>query len=307
MKILLTGASGMVGKNILESSKSLDHQFLTPTSKELDLLDYASVHNYIKEHNPELVIHAAGKVGGIQANIAEPVSFLIENLDMGRNIIMAAFNNGVLNFMNLGSSCMYPKNAKNPLSEDLILKGELEPTNEGYAIAKVMTTRLCEYIMKEGTDLNFKTIIPCNLYGRHDKFGVKNSHMIPAVIKKISEAVEQGDKEISIWGDGLARREFMFAEDLADFVFYAIDNFSQMPANINVGLGMDYSINEYYKEIAKVIGFRGEFVHDLTKPIGMRQKLIDDTKLKEFGWEHKTTLQEGLQKTFEYYKNNRAK
>ncbi len=297
----------MVGKNILESSKSLDHQFLTPTSKELDLLDYASVHNYIKEHNPELVIHAAGKVGGIQANIAEPVSFLIENLDMGRNIIMAAFNNGVLNFMNLGSSCMYPKNAKNPLSEDLILKGELEPTNEGYAIAKVMTTRLCEYIMKEGTDLNFKTIIPCNLYGRHDKFGVKNSHMIPAVIKKISEAVEQGDKEISIWGDGLARREFMFAEDLADFVFYAIDNFSQMPANINVGLGMDYSINEYYKEIAKVIGFRGEFVHDLTKPIGMRQKLIDDTKLKEFGWEHKTTLQEGLQKTFEYYKNNRAK
>ncbi|WP_420552508.1 GDP-L-fucose synthase family protein [Tenacibaculum aiptasiae] len=302
MKILLTGASGMVGKNILEFSEVSKHQFLTPTSQELDLLDYNSVYNYIKDNQPEFIIHAAGKVGGIQANIAEPVSFLVDNIDMGRNIIIAAKNNGVKNLLNLGSSCMYPREAKNPLSEDLILKGELEPTNEGYAIAKVMSTRLCEYIMKEDKTKNYKTVIPCNLYGKHDKFSPKNSHMIPAVIRKIYDATLANQQEIDIWGDGLARREFMYAEDLADFIFYAIDKFDEMPQNINVGLGHDYTINEYYKEIAEVIGYKGQFVHDLTKPVGMKQKLIDDSKLIEFGWRYKTSLKEGVKKTFEYYK-----
>ena len=302
MKILLTGGSGMVGKNILEYSKKEEYTFLAPSSKELNLLDYNSVDTFIKENNPEFIIHAAGKVGGIQANIAAPVNFLVDNMDMGRNIIMAAKNNSIKNFLNLSSSCMYPRNAENPLSEDLILKGELEPTNEGYAIAKAMTTRLCEYIMKEDLDKNYKTVIPCNLYGKYDKFDPKNSHMIPAVIRKIHEAKELGSAEIDIWGDGLARREFMYAADLANFIFYAIPNFKEMPQNINVGLGKDYSINEYYKSIANIIGFKGSFVHDLTKPIGMKQKLIDDTRLKTFGWSSKTSLQEGLTKTFEFYK-----
>ena len=302
MKILLTGGSGMVGKNILEYSKKEEYTFLAPSSKELNLLDYNSVDTFIKENNPEFIIHAAGKVGGIQANIAAPVNFLVDNMDMGRNIIMAAKNNSIKNFLNLSSSCMYPRNAENPLSEDLILKGELEPTNEGYAIAKAMTTRLCEYIMKEDLDKNYKTVIPCNLYGKYDKFDPKNSHMIPAVIRKIHEAKELGSAEIDIWGDGLARREFMYAADLANFIFYAIPNFKEMPQNINVGLGKDYSINEYYKSIANIIGFKGSFVHDLTKPIGMKQKLIDDTRLKTFGWSSKTSLQEGLMKTFEFYK-----
>ena len=302
MKILLTGGSGMVGKNILEYSKKEEYTFLAPSSKELNLLDYNSVDTFIKENNPEFIIHAAGKVGGIQANIAAPVNFLVDNMDMGRNIIMAAKNNSIKNFLNLSSSCMYPRNAENPLSEDLILKGELEPTNEGYAIAKAMTTRLCEYIMKEDLDKNYKTVIPCNLYGKYDKFDPKNSHMIPAVIRKIHEAKELGSAEIDVWGDGLARREFMYAADLANFIFYAIPNFKEMPQNINVGLGKDYSINEYYKSIANIIGFKGSFVHDLTKPIGMKQKLIDDTRLKTFGWSSKTSLQEGLTKTFEFYK-----
>jgi GDP-L-fucose synthase len=302
MKILLTGGSGMVGKNILEYSKKEEYTFLAPSSKELNLLDYNSVDTFIKENNPEFIIHAAGKVGGIQANIAAPVNFLVDNMDMGRNIIMAAKNNSIKNLLNLSSSCMYPRNAENPLSEDLILKGELEPTNEGYAIAKAMTTRLCEYIMKEDLDKNYKTVIPCNLYGKYDKFDPKNSHMIPAVIRKIHEAKELGSAEIDIWGDGLARREFMYAADLANFIFYAIPNFKEMPQNINVGLGKDYSINEYYKSIANIIGFKGSFVHDLTKPIGMKQKLIDDTRLKAFGWSSKTSLQEGLTKTFEFYK-----
>ena len=302
MKILLTGGSGMVGKNILEYSKKEEYTFLAPSSKELNLLEYNSVDTFIKENNPEFIIHAAGKVGGIQANIAAPVNFLVDNMDMGRNIIMAAKNNSIKNLLNLSSSCMYPRDAENPLAEDLILKGELEPTNEGYAIAKVMTTRLCEYIMKEDLDKNYKTAIPCNLYGKYDKFDPKNSHMIPAVIRKIHEAKELGIAEIDVWGDGLARREFMYAADLANFIFYAIPNFKEMPQNINVGLGKDYSINEYYKSIANIIGFKGSFVHDLTKPIGMKQKLIDDTRLKTFGWSSKTSLQEGLTKTFEFYK-----
>jgi len=302
MKILLTGGSGMVGKNILEYSRNYNYSFLSPSSEELNLLDYYTVDKYIRENKPQFIIHAAGKVGGIQANIAEPVTFLLDNMQMGQNIIMAARNNSVKNLINLSSSCMYPRNAENPLSEDLILKGELEPTNEGYAIAKSMTTKLCEYIMKEDEDKNYKTVIPCNLYGKYDKFNPKNSHMIPAVIRKIYEAKDLMVNQIDIWGDGLARREFMYAEDLADFLFYAIPNLKRMPQNINVGLGKDYTINEYYNCIANVIGYEGNFFHDLTKPVGMRQKLIDDTRLRAFGWRYKTSLNEGLKKTFEFYK-----
>ena len=303
IKILLTGSNGMVGKNILGHNSAINYNFLTPSSKDLNLLNYQDVKKYIANHQPEFVIHAAGKVGGIQANIKEPVSFLIDNIDMGRNIIMAAKSNNIKNLLNLSSSCMYPRNAENPLSESLILKGELEPTNEGYAIAKIMSTRLCEYIVKEDDSMNYKTVIPCNLYGKYDKFDPQNSHMIPAVISKIYKAKLSDLREISIWGDGKSRREFMYAEDLADFIFYAIINFDKMPQNINVGLGHDYSINDYYLEIATVLGYKGKFLHDLTKPTGMKQKLIDDTKLKEFGWKSKTTLKEGLRKTINYYKS----
>ena len=303
MKILLTGSRGMVGKNILECKSAQNYDFLTPSSLELNLLNYQDVKTYIAFHQPELIIHAAGKVGGIQANIKEPVSFLVDNIDMGRNVIMAAKSNNIKKFLNLSSSCMYPRNAENPLSENLILKGELEPTNEGYAIAKIMSTRLCEYIVKEDDSKNYKTVIPCNLYGKYDKFDPKNSHMIPAVISKIYKAKLAETREISIWGDGKSRREFMYTEDLADFIFYAIRNFNKMPQNINVGIGHDHSINDYYSEIAKILGFKGKFSHDLTKPTGMKQKLIDDTRLQEFGWKSKTTLTEGLKKTIDYYKS----
>lgn len=301
LKILITGSNGMVGRNITEFSKSVNYVLLTPSSKELNLLDRVSVDNYIKQHSPNFVIHCAGIVGGIQANIAQPVKFLVDNTQMGINIIMAAYDAGITKFINMSSSCMYPRHAQNPLSEELILKGELEPTNEGYAIAKITSTRLCEYIHREDSNYQYKTIIPCNLYGKYDKFDPKHSHMIPAVIKKIADAKNEGKKTIDIWGDGEARREFMYVEDLADFVYYAIENFDQMPQNINVGLGHDYSINEYYKAIAKVIGFDGKFIHDLSKPIGMKQKLIDDTKLKAFGWKHETSLDDGIEKTLNYY------
>ena len=303
MNIFLTGSTGMVGKNILEHPKASNHTFLTPLRSELNLEDQDAVNTYVAENKPDLVIHAAGLVGGIQANMANPVNFLIKNLDIGRNVIMASQQNRVKQVINLSSSCMYPREATNPLQEDLILKGELEPTNEGYALAKIVSTRLCEYINKEDDFFQYKTIIPCNLYGRHDTFSPQHSHMIPAVIKKIHDAVVTNENEVGIWGTGEARREFMFAEDLADFIFYAIDHFSDLPQNTNVGLGEDWTINEYYETVANVIGFKGNFVHDTTKPTGMMQKLIDDTKLRAFGWTAKTTLKDGIAKTYEFYKN----
>ncbi|MDE1357280.1 GDP-L-fucose synthase [Vibrio aestuarianus] len=303
MKILLTGSSGMVGKNILAIAPNHPPDFLTPNSSELNLLDVMSVRQYVEFHQPDMIIHAAGIVGGIQANMAKPVKFLVENMQMGLNILTAANDAGVTKFLNLSSSCMYPRDAINPLSEDLILKGELEPTNEGYALAKVTSTRLCEYICKENPERLYKTIIPCNLYGRFDKFDPNHSHMIPAVIRKIDEAKKNQQAEIDIWGDGEARREFMYAEDLADFIFYALDNFVEMPQNLNVGLGTDYTINEYYQSVAEVVGYEGKFKHDLSKPVGMKQKLIDDAKLKEFGWGYKTSLKAGIEKTYAYYIN----
>jgi len=300
-RILITGSNGMVGRNIVEFPRANEYILLTPTSKELNLLDRASVDNYIAEHNPDIIIHCAGIVGGIQANMAHPVKFLVENTQMGLNIIMSAYEAEIKKFINMSRSCMYPRDAKNPLAEELILKGELEPTNEGYAIAKVTSTRLCEYIHRENNAFQYKTIIPCNLYGRYDKFNPKHSHMLPAVIKKIHEAKVNNQTTLDIWGDGEARREFMYAEDLADFTYYDIENFEVMPQNINVGLGHDYTINEYYKAIAEVIGYKGDFVHDLSKPVGMKQKLIDDTKLQAFGWKYKTPLKDGIQKIYEYY------
>ena len=291
----------MVGSNIIEHVAANNHEILSPTSAKLNLLDIESVKNYINTKKPDMVIHAAGIVGGIQANIAEPVRFLVDNMYMGFNILTASKECRIKRFMNLSSSCMYPRDAKNPLSEELILKGELEPTNEGYAIAKVASTRLCEYINREDESYLYKTVIPCNLYGKYDKFDPEHSHMIPAVIRKINNAKEKDLESIDIWGDGLARREFMYAADFADFVYYAIDHFETMPQNINVGLGHDYTINEYYQKIANAVGYQGSFTHDLSRPTGMQQKLINNIRLKEFGWKYRTSLEHGIQQTYDYF------
>lgn len=293
----------MVGKNILEHTEVSQFEFFTPSSKELNLQNYEAIYSYIRKYQPELIIHAAGLVGGIQANIQRPVDFLVQNTDIGRNIIMASKNAGVKQMLNLASSCIYPRNGENPLKEEQILTGELEPTNEGYAIAKIFAARLCEYISRENPDFAYKTIIPSNLYGRFDKFDPINSHMIPAVIRKIYTATIEGHEEVIIWGDGESRREFLYAADLADFIFYAIKHFDSMPQYLNVGLGHDYSINEYYRAVAEELKYKGSFTHDLSKPTGMRQKLINDVRLRDFGWSHKTSLSEGIRKTVEYYKN----
>jgi GDP-L-fucose synthase len=245
-------------------------------------------------------------VGGIQANIANPVDFLVTNTDIGRNVILSAYKAGVPQLINLASSCMYPRNAPNPLSEELVLQGELEPTNEGYAIAKIFATRLCEYIniecqKKSTSSVRYKTLIPCNLFGRHDKFETEHSHLIPAIIHKIHQAKLTGKTEVDIWGDGTARREFMYAGDLAGAVLQALQDFGKMPDVINIGLGHDHSINEYYAAAAHVIGWDGNFVHDITKPVGMKQKLVDISQQRRWGWMPSTSLQSGIEKTYRFY------
>ncbi|BDU71076.1 GDP-L-fucose synthase [Mesoterricola silvestris] len=234
--------------------------------------------------------------------MADPVGFLLENLDMGRNLVWGARNAGIPRLLNLGSSCMYPRNISEPLREEMVLKGELEPTNEGYALAKVTTARLCEYITRAEPKFQYKTFIPCNLYGRHDKFDAFAAHLIPAVIRKVDEAVRTDAEVITIWGDGTARREFMYAGDMADALIQGVERFDALPETMNVGLGTDWSVNEYYEAVADVMGYRGRFDHDLTKPVGMARKLVSTERLEAWGWRAGTSLRDGVQKTVDFFK-----
>lgn len=307
MKVLLTGGSGLVGRNFLEHPACKRLEIVTPSSKELNLTVYENVLKYISYTKPDIIIHAAGVVGGIQANITNPVKFLVANIDMGRNLLLAARENGIKRCINLGSSCMYPRNATNPLAETQVLAGDLEPTNEGYAIAKIAVSRLGSYITQENSAFQYKTLIPCNLYGRWDKFEAHHSHLIPSIIEKLHRAKVQHLNEVEIWGDGLARREFMYAGDFADCLHAAIMGFDQLPGLMNVGLGFDYSVNEYYNICAQIIGFQGRFIHDLTKPVGMAQKMVDISRQTSFGWKPKVSLAEGIQRTYEFYCEQRKR
>ncbi|MBV5346903.1 GDP-L-fucose synthase [bacterium] len=300
-RILITGGGGMVGRNLLEHPGISEFDILAPRSSELNLLDFNAVQTYLQTNQPDMVIHAAGKVGGIQANMREPVGFLMDNLDMGRNIVWAAHQTGIKRLINLGSSCMYPRNHSEPLSEEMVLKGELEPTNEGYALAKVVTARLCEYIMREDASFQYKTLIPCNIYGRYDKFDPAHSHLIPAIIHKVHQAKQSGQQTVEIWGDGTARREFMYAGDLADALLRAITHFDALPGYMNVGLGHDHTINDYYHAAAQVMGYTGSFVHDTSKPVGMARKLVSIERQKNWGWSARHELRDGIEKTYKYY------
>lgn len=291
----------MVGRNVLEHSEIGEFEILAPRSNELDLRDFNAVTSYLNKHRPDMVIHAAGKVGGIQANMREPVSFLMDNLDIGRNIVWAAHEASIKRLINLGSSCMYPRNHSEPLREEMVLKGELEPTNEGYALAKVVTARLCEYIMREDPSYQYKTLIPCNIYGRHDKFDPAHSHLVPAIIHKVHQAKQSGMEAVEIWGDGTARREFMYAGDLADAMVRAIKNFDTLPNYMNVGLGHDYTIDEYYQAAASVMGYTGGFVHDVSKPVGMARKLVSVERQQAWGWTARHELSDGIEKTYSFY------
>nr|WP_309501677.1 GDP-L-fucose synthase [uncultured Roseovarius sp.] len=297
----LTGGRGMVGRNIIAHPRAAGWRILAPTSAELNLTDAAAVAAFVAAEQPDLVIHAAGRVGGIQANMANPVAFLDENTQIGRNVIMGAWQGGVRGLINLASTCMYPRAAPNPLREEMILSAPLEPTNEGYALAKIMAMRLCEYIRREDPGAQFKTLIPCNLYGLHDKFDPKHSHLVPAILHKLHLAKQCGAETVEIWGDGTARREFMFAADLADAALRAVAELDQLPDLMNIGVGADHTINDYYAAAARTVGWQGRFTHDLTKPVGMKQKLCDVSRQDGWGWAPATALEDGLRQTYAHY------
>lgn len=291
----------MVGRNLQAHPSAAGHDIYAPNSHELDLTDRKAVFKAIIDYQPDVIIHSAGRVGGIQANMANPVGFLVDNLDMGLNVVLAAQAADVKRLINLGSSCMFPRDAENPLKEEQVLKGELEPTNEGYALAKIAVSRLCDYISRTQEDLAYKTFIPCNLYGLYDKFDPKVSHLIPAIIRKVHEAAQNGAPTVEIWGDGEARREFMYSMDLADAIWQGVARYDDLPGLINIGIGKDHTINDYYRTVAEVIGWKGTFVHDLDRPVGMKQKLVSVERQTAFGWAPKVSLPEGIEKTYAHF------
>jgi GDP-L-fucose synthase len=299
--ILVTGGSGMVGHNVRDAAATRGIEVVAPPHSELDLLDADKTLAFLRRLRPEVIVHAAGRVGGIEANMREPVAFLTENWDMGRNLVLAAREAGVKRLVNLGSSCMYPKDSPRPLAESDVLAGPLEPTNEAYAIAKSAVQRLCDYVRTENPEFQYKTLIPCNLFGRYDSFDPRRSHLAAAVIHKLHRAKAENRPSVDIWGDGTARREFLYAGDLADAIVAAVERFDTLPTIMNVGVGFDHTVNDYYRIAAEVIGYRGSFVHDLTKPVGMKRKLMDVSRAKAWGWTAPTPLKDGLAKMYEFY------
>lgn len=294
--ILITGASGMVGCAL--QSVLLDHVLILPTRAEVDFTDKAATLAYFEKTKPDFVYHLAAKVGGIAANVADPVGFFYENMQINLNVIRAADQAGVKKFLYLGSSCMYPKDREILREEDL-LTGLLEPTNEGYAFSKLAGMLFCNYLSSK-SKMQSRTIIPSNMYGEHDRFDAKRAHLIPATIRKIHEAKITKQTIVEIWGDGTARREFMYVGDLANVLARALTDFDTLPPIMNVGLGYDYSVDEYYRFVAEILGYHGEFHHDNTKPAGMRRKLLDVSKAKAWGFSATTSIKEGINRVYQH-------
>ncbi len=300
-RVLLTGSTGMVGQNLLENPDFLENDITTPLRDDLDLLDADAVESFIQETKPEVVVHVAGRVGGIAANLANQASFLFENLSMGMNLMRACADLEHVQFLNLASSCVYPREAENPLREDLLFTGPLEPTNEGYALAKLAVLRMGEFLDDKNPGFRCVSLLPCNLYGRWDHFEPERSHLIAAIVCKLHDAKLRGLEEVDIWGDGTVRREFMFASDLADFLVLALREFEDLPPRVNVGCGQDHSVNEYYEAVRDVVGYSGRFTHDLSRPVGMRQKLVDIEAQSLLGWKPSTSLNEGIANTYKFF------
>ena len=303
-RLFLTGGQGMVGRNLRDHPGLSRWEVLAPARAELELSDARALQDWLARHRPDAVVHAAGLVGGIQANMAEPVRYLAENARIGLNVIEACRAARVPVLINLSSSCVYPRDLGDGLTEDRILTGALEPTNEGYALAKIMAMRLIEYATREDPELAWRTLIPCNLYGPHDKFDPRHSHLVPAIIHKLHQAKQAGADTVEIWGDGEARHEFMYAPDLAGAILRALDDPNALPLVMNVGPGRDHSINDYYRIAAEVIGWQGRFIHDLDRPVGMRRKLLDVTRQTAWGWAPQTPLRDGIAATYAHYRKD---
>lgn len=290
----------MVGSAIVRALKKKQFSnILTASRKELDLLNQKAVSDFFEKHTPEYVFIASAKVGGIVANNTQKASFIYENLVIETNLIHAAHTCKVKKLLFLGSSCIYPKMAPQPMSEDVLLTGPLEPTNEMYAIAKIAGLKLCDAYREQYGD-NFISAMPTNLYGPGDNYDLKNSHVLPAMLRKFHHAKENKEETVTVWGTGSPKREFLHVDDLADACLFLMEHYDEK-GWVNVGTGEEVSIKELALAVKDVTGFKGELVFDTSKPDGTPRKLLDCTKLHKLGWKHTITLEEGLKKTYEAF------
>jgi len=309
MKTYVAGHRGMVARAILRQLQARgETKIITRTRSELDLTDQAAVRAFMQAERPDVVILAAAKVGGILANNSYPADFIYYNLMIEANVIHQAFNAGVMRLLQLGSSCVYPRAVPQPMREDALLSGVLEPTNEPYAIAKIAGIKLCEsYNRQHGTD--YRSVMPTNLYGPGDNFHPENSHVLPALIRRFHEAAQSEAKEVVIWGSGTPRREFLHVDDMAAASLFVLDlpkadyeaNTQPMLSHINVGSGTDISILELAQKVATVTGYKGRIVTDPSKPDGTMRKLMDVSRLTQMGWSAQIGLDQGLTETYQWF------
>ncbi|TDD76998.1 GDP-L-fucose synthase family protein [Flavobacterium caseinilyticum] len=302
-KIYIAGHKGMVGSAIWRNLTAKGYtNLLGVSSSELDLRNQQAVSNFITDEKPEVIIDAAARVGGILANSNYPYQFIMENMQIQNNLIDSALKSGVEKFIFLGSSCIYPKLAPQPLKEEYLLTDTLEPTNEWYAIAKITGIKACEAIRKQfGKD--YVSLMPTNLFGTHDNFDLNTSHVLPAMLRKFHEAKENKHAPVTLWGSGTPRREFLFVDDMAQSVLFALEN--KLPESLyNVGTGEDITIKHLAETIQKITGHQGEIIWDATKPDGTPRKLMDISKMHDLGWKHQVNLEEGIQKTYDWFLEN---
>jgi len=310
-KIYIAGHRGLVGSAIVRQLESRGFtNLLMRTHKELDLTNQAQVQTFFKQEKPNYVILAAAKVGGIHANNTYPADFIYKNMMIEANVINSAYENKVKRLLFLGSTCIYPKAVEQPMREDALLTGVLEPTNEPYALAKIAGIKLCEsYNRQHSTD--FRSVMPTNLYGINDNFHPENSHVIPALMRRFHQAKVNNDSEVVVWGTGKAMREFLYVDDMAEASLFVLEldektyqaNTKSILSHINIGTGKDVTIKEMAEAMKKVVGFEGKLTFDTTKPDGAPRKLIDVTRLENMGWKYSIDLRKGLEKTYDWYLN----
>ena len=303
-KIYVAGHRGLVGSAIVRNLEEKGYtNIIYRTHKELDLTRQVEVEKFFEKEKPEYVFLAAAKVGGIHANNTRPAEFIYDNLMIESNIIHSAYKYGVKKLLFLGSSCIYPKFANQPIKEEYLLTGELEPTNEAYAIAKITGIELCKFYRRQyGCD--FISAMPTNLYGINDNFDLETSHVLPALIRKFHEAKINNQEEVVMWGTGKPLREFMYVNDLADALVHLMLNYSN-EIHVNMGTGKDLSIGELAQIVKEVVGYEGKIVNDLSKPDGTPRKLLDVSRLEATGWKYKTELREGIEKVYKWYLKNK--
>jgi len=303
-KIYVAGHNGLVGSAIMRRLDELGYNnIIVKSSKELDLRRQADTEKFFESEKPEYVFLSAAKVGGIHANNTYPAEFIYDNLMIESNIIHSSYKNAVKKLLFLGSSCIYPKFAPQPINEEQLLTSCLEPTNEAYGIAKITGIELCKFYRRQyGCD--FISVMPTNLYGINDNFDLENSHVLPALLRKFYEAKLSDEKEVILWGSGTPKREFLYVDDLADAIIYLMNNYSA-ELHVNIGTGEDIEIKQLAELIKDIVGYKGKIINDLTKPDGTPRKLLDVSLLHSTGWKHKTELREGIQIVFDWYKSQK--